>query len=66
MKIDWFEVLVYVVFVCKKMVVEWVLLSWHWCMVFGLTGLGFVRKGGKMDMEIRKNCEVDCLSGLVV
>ena len=28
------------------MVVEWMLLSWLWCMVFGLTGFGFVGKGG--------------------
>ena len=27
---------------CKKMViVEWMLLSWHWCMVSGLTGSEF-------------------------
>ena len=46
MRRDWFEVLVCVVSVCKKMVVEWMLLSWLWYMVFGLTGFGFDGKGG--------------------
>ena len=41
MRRNWFEVLVCVVSVCKRMVVEWMLLSWHWCTVFRLTGFRF-------------------------
>ena len=32
--------------ICELMIVEWMLLSWHWCMVFSLTGFGFAGKGG--------------------